>query len=108
MKNIQTYLDESLTDESYNTTIINNVKIVSNLDDKVHEIVVRMWKTDKDSYGDYSREYVDEDEIDNYDWDDEDQDLIDKAKDENGEVYIIKSGVGEFEQPIGVVIELKK
>ena len=84
---------------------LNEVRVSDNLlTEDIHDIVVKMYEADADSFGHYSMELLDENEIDCYDWDEYEQELIDKAEEEGGDVYTIKNGIGDFEQPIGVAI----
>ena len=93
-------------DEEYftKTELEDGTIIVSDLTEDIHDIVVKMYEADTDSFGHYSMELLDENEIDCYDWDEYEQELIDKAEEEGGDVYTIKNDIGDFEQPIGVAI----
>lgn len=86
------------------TELEDGTIIVSDLTEDIHDIVVKMYEADADSFGHYSMELIDENEIDCYDWDEYEQELIDKAEEEGGDVYTIKNGIGDFEQPIGLAI----
>ena len=86
------------------TELEDGTIIISDLTENIHDIVVKMYEADTDSFGHYSMELLDENEIDCYDWDEYEQKLIDKAEEEGGDVYTIKNDIGDFVQPIGVAI----
>lgn len=86
------------------TELEDGTIIISDLTEDIHDIVVKMYEADADSFGHYSMELIDENEIDCYDWDEYEHELINKAEEEGGDVYTIKNDIGDFEQPIGLAI----
>jgi hypothetical protein len=51
------------------TELEDGTIIVSDLVENIHDIVVKMYEADTDSFGHYSMELIDKDEIECYDWD---------------------------------------
>lgn len=83
---------------------IDNRKVVTPFEDEdIIHIIKSMLESGDEEYGHYALERVPEDEVDCYSWDEEDQKTINQME-PGDELYILKNGIGDFEQPLGVVL----
>ena len=71
------------------------------------DIVVKMVKADKYSNGHYTLEDR-TDDWDEYDWDDDQQLLINYADENEGDIYELINDLGDFSQPVGLVVVVSK
>lgn len=83
---------------------IDNRKVVTPFEDEsIINIIKSMIESGDEEYGHYALERVPEDEVDCYSWDEEDQAVVNQIE-PGDELYILKNGIGDFEQPLGVVL----
>ena len=83
---------------------IDNRKVVTPFEDEnIIHIIKSMLESGDEEYGHYALERVPEDEVDCYSWDEEDQAVVNQIE-PSDELYILKNGIGDFEQTLGVVL----
>ena len=71
-------------------------------DDQLNDSIKLMLDNNADEYGHLRLQGVPDDEIECYDWDEYDQEIVDLLEPQS-ELYILYDGIGDFEQPLGVV-----
>ena len=80
------------------------IKVVTNIEDETIVGNIRtMVDNDADSFGHLRLEEIPDEEVDCYNWDDDEQELLDERSGW-AHVNILYDGIGDFEQPIGLVI----
>jgi hypothetical protein len=70
-------------------------------DDIYWDIVDKMLSTDTESFGHYWLEDIDDAEC--YDWNDEQEDLINEAKIQGADICLLMNSLGDFEQSLGLI-----
>lgn len=118
MKSLKEYLidiDESKLEEEdidyikdiCDTKELDDCTIMVLSDDNFLDIVEKMVKSDNYSNGHYELEER-TDEYEEYDWDEDQQLLIDYTIENDGEIYELMNGIGDFSQPVGLVSIIRK
>lgn len=82
----------------------DKLRCVTNVEDEFRmESVRTMLDNNEEECGHMRIEMVPDEEIDCYDWSDEELEMI-KDMTSHSELYQVFDGIGDFEQPIGIVI----
>ena len=94
------YIDIENSDEK--------LEVVTSLSDEtLIENIKTMLDNNENEYGHLNLKGIPGEEIECYDWDEYDQEVIDLL-DSRSELYELCDGIGDFEQPLGVVALLWK
>ena len=79
------------------------LEVVTSLSDEtLIENIKTMLDNNENGYGHLNLKSIPNEEIECYDWDEYDQEVIDLLE-PHSELYILYDGIGDFEQPLGVV-----
>jgi hypothetical protein len=88
---------------------IDNTKVVTSFADNcgINNIIKLLVENNEDQYGHYTLEPVPDDEVECYSWDEADREVVDMMTPDS-ELYILKNGIGDFDQPLGVVLLIEE
>lgn len=79
------------------------LEVVTSLSDEtLIESIKTMLDNNENEYGHLNLKGIPSEEIECYDWDEYDQEIVDLIEPQS-ELYILYDGIGDFEQPLGVV-----
>ena len=81
---------------------INDYTVLGYVDENSFNIAVKMIETDDYNYGHYELEDIASD-YDCYDWNEDEQLLVDYAIENDGYLFQMNNGIGDFSQPIGLI-----
>lgn len=79
------------------------LEVVTSLSDEtLIESIKTMLDNNENGHGHLNLKGIPSEEIECYDWDEYDQEIVDLLEPQS-ELYILYDGIGDFEQPLGVV-----
>ena len=79
------------------------LEVVTSLSDEtLIENIKTMLDNNENGYGHLNLKGIPSEEIECYNWDEYDQEIVDLLEPQS-ELYILYDGIGDFEQPLGVV-----